>query len=88
MCTVLLPTGDNPIAVNKCIISYSIEFHTVRKGRDSTVDIATRYGLEDSEIESRWGAKFSAPIQTGPKFHSASCAMGTESFPGVKAAGA
>ena len=25
MCTVLLPPGDNPIAVNKCIISYHIK---------------------------------------------------------------
>ena len=24
MCTVLLPPGDNPIAVNKCIISYFV----------------------------------------------------------------
>ena len=30
------------------------------------------------------GARFSAPIQTGPGAHSASCTMGTGSFPGVK----
>jgi len=30
-------------------------------GRDSSVVIATRYGLDGSEIESRWGARFSAP---------------------------
>jgi hypothetical protein len=35
-------------------------------GRDSSVGIATRYGLDDSEIESRWGARFSAPFRTGP----------------------
>ena len=35
-------------------------------------------------IESRWGAKFSAPVQTGPGAHPASCKMGTGSFPGVK----
>jgi hypothetical protein len=34
------------------------------------------------------GARFSAPIQTGPEAHPASCTMGTGSFPGVKAAGA
>jgi len=28
-------------------------------------------------------AKFSAPVQTGPVAHPASCAMGTGSFPGV-----
>jgi len=31
-------------------------------------------------------ARFSAPIQTGPGAHPASCTMGTGSFPGVKAA--
>ena len=29
-------------------------------------------------------ARFSAPVQTGPGSHSASYAMGTGSFPGVK----
>jgi hypothetical protein len=40
--------------------------------------------LDGSEIESRWGAIFSAPVQTGPGAHPASCTMGTGSFPGVK----
>jgi hypothetical protein len=30
------------------------------------------------------GARFSAPVQTGPGAHSASCTMGTGSFPEVK----
>ena len=30
------------------------------------------------------GARFSAPVQTGPAAHPASCTMGTGSFPGVK----
>jgi len=30
------------------------------------------------------GARFSAPVQTGPEAHPASCAMGTGSFPGVR----
>ena len=30
------------------------------------------------------GARFSAPVQTGPGSHPASCIMGTGSFPGVK----
>ena len=29
-------------------------------------------------------ARFSAPVQTGPGAHPASCTMGTGSFPGVK----
>ena len=30
------------------------------------------------------GARFSAPVQTGPGAHPASCTVGTGSFPGVK----
>jgi len=44
----------------------------------------TAYGLDGPGIESRWGARFSAPFQTGPQTHPASCKMGTESFPGVR----
>jgi hypothetical protein len=40
----------------------------------SSVGIATRYRLDGPVIKSRWGAKFSAPVQTG-------------SFPGVKRPG-
>jgi len=30
------------------------------------------------------GARFSAPVQTGPEAHPASCTMGTGSFLGVR----
>ena len=53
-------------------------------GRDSSVGIATRYGLDGPGIESWWGARFSAPVQTGPGTYPAPYTMGTESFPGVK----
>ena len=53
-------------------------------GRDSSVGIATRYGLDGPGIESRWVARFSAPVQTDPGAHPASYRMGTGSFPGVK----
>ena len=33
------------------------------------------------------GARFSAPVQTGPGAYQASCTMGTGSFPGVKRPG-
>ena len=56
-------------------------------GRGSSVSIATRYGLDGSGIESRWGTRFSAPVQTGPGAHPASYAMGTGSFPAVKRPG-
>jgi hypothetical protein len=54
----------------------------------SSVGIATDYGLDGLGIESRWGARFFAHVQTGPGAHPASCTMGTGSFPGVEAAGA
>ena len=53
-------------------------------GPGSVVGIATGYRLDGPGIESRWGARFSAPVQTGPEAHPASCTMGTGSFPGVK----
>ena len=61
--------------------------HLFRKGRDSSVGIATRYGLDGAGIESRCGARFSAPVQTGPGAPSASYTMGTGSSPGVKRPG-
>ena len=55
--------------------------------RDSSVGIATRYGLDGPGIESRWGVEISATVQTGPGAHPASYTMGTWSFPGVKRPG-
>jgi len=46
--------------------------------RDSSVGMA---------VESRWGARFSAPVQTGSEVHPASYTIGTGSFPGVKRSG-
>jgi len=53
-------------------------------GPGSSVGVTTGYGLDGPGIESQWGARFSAPVQTGPGAHPASCTMGTGSFPGVK----
>ena len=53
-------------------------------GPGSSVGIATGYGLNGPGIESRWKARFSASVQTGPEAQPASCTMGTGSFPGVK----
>ena len=57
------------------------------QARDSAVGTATRYGLDGPGIESRWGARVSAPVQTGPGAQPVSCTMGTGSFPGVKRPG-
>ena len=56
-------------------------------GRDSSVGLATRYVQDGPGIGSRWGASFSAPVQTVPGVHAASYTMGTGSFPGVKRPG-
>ena len=48
------------------------------------VGIATRYRQDGLGIESRRGARFSAPVQTGPGVYPASYKMGTGSLPGVK----
>jgi len=46
----------------------------------SVVGIATRYVLDGPGIESRRGARYSSPAQTGPVPHPASCTMGTRTF--------
>jgi hypothetical protein len=56
-------------------------------GRDSAVCIAIRYMLDGPGIEPRWGARFSAPVQTGPEAHPASYTLGTGSSPGLKRPG-
>ena len=56
-------------------------------GLDSAVGIATRYGLDGPGIESRWVARFSAHVQTGPDPHPASHTMDTGSFLGVNRPG-
>ena len=49
---------------------------------------STRSAVEGSGVESRWGARFTAPAKTVIGAHPASCTMGTRSFPRIKAAGA
>ena len=57
-------------------------------GRDSSVGIASRYGLDGLGIDSRWGARFFAAVQTGPGAHPASCTICTGSLSrGVKRPG-
>jgi len=49
-------------------------------GRNSVVGIAIRYGLGGPGIESRWEARFSAPVHTSSEAQPASCTMGTGSL--------
>ena len=57
-------------------------------GRDSSVGIATRYGLDGPGNRIPVGARFSAPVQTCPGVYPASCTIRTASFPRDKPAGA
>ena len=55
----------------------------MQSGPGSVVGIASGNGL-DGPGSNPGGARFSAPVQTGPGAHPASCTMGTGSFPGIK----
>ena len=71
--------------ITRCNIGLYSKWHRIKVvGRDGAVGISTRYGLDGPRIESRWGSRFSALVQTGPGSHPASYTMGTESFPGAK----
>ena len=50
----------------------------------SSVGLVIGYGLDGPGMESRWCARFSASLQTGPGAHKAFCTMGTGIFWGVK----
>ena len=60
------------------------ECRSLLGGSGSVDGIATGYGLDGPGIESRWGVRFSAPVQIGTGAHPASCTMDTGSFPRVK----
>jgi len=49
--------------------------------------VPTLYRLDNPGIESWWGVRFSAPVETGPEAHPASYTMGARSFPEVKRPG-
>jgi hypothetical protein len=49
-----------------------------------SIGIATRYGLDAPRDRIPLGARFFAPLQTGPGAHPASCTVRTGSYPGVK----
>ena len=55
-------------------------FPHLNRGRDSSVDIGTCYGLDGPVVESRWVARYSAPVQTDSEIHPASYTMGTGSL--------
>ena len=68
-------------------ITFNLCAYRETDDRDGSVGMATRYGLVGLGIESRWGARFSALVQTYPGAHPAFHTVGTDSFPGVKRQG-
>ena len=78
-------TADWPIAALLTADVYKLFYFA--EGRDSSVGIANSYGLDGPGIESRWVAKFSAPVQNDPGAHPASYSGNRFSVPGVKRSG-
>jgi len=83
------------VRVCVCVQLCEIDCPTMRQPRldlgcsarhKTSLDLSAAFGY-DPGIESRWEARFSAPVQTGPEVHPASYPMGTRSFPGVKRPG-
>ena len=58
--------------------------HVIANAAESYSD-----SLQAGQCEDKMpvGARFSAPVQTGPVFHPTSYTMGTGSFPGVERPG-
>jgi hypothetical protein len=76
------------VSLHQVQIKVIIHITYAYRGPCSSVGIANGYGLNGPWIggggEFPVGARFSAPVQTGPGAHPASCTMGTGSFPGVE----
>jgi hypothetical protein len=55
------------LRISDLILSgFIIHLRRIIKGRNSSVGIATRYGLDGPGFESRWGVRFSAPLGDRP----------------------
>ena len=75
-----------PVILQSCMLFSIRSYHL--GGPLSSVGIATELRAGQFGIESRWGTRFSATVQTDPGTHPAYCKMDTVSFSGVEAAGA
>ena len=84
ICTYVPLCSSISVCICLTICLYIYPYIYLCVGRDSSVDIATRYGLDGPGIESRWGTRFSAPA-LGPTQPPIQCVPGL--FPGVKRPG-
>ena len=80
MCTAFVRTGVSDGTLSASGNTFTVVIvehrHLCGRGRDSLVDIATRY-------RPVRGARFCAPVQTVLQAHPAYYTVGTGSFPGV-----
>jgi hypothetical protein len=83
LCEQVLPVVAIGLGEIKGLPSYPHAY----VGRVSSVGIATRYGLDGTGTESRWGARYFAPVQTGPGAQPACYTKGTRSLQGVQRPG-
>ena len=67
------------ICINYCCVSYCL-WYIQLFFRNSSVGIATFYGLDGPRNESRWSAVCSAPIHTDPVAYRAPCTMDSGSL--------
>jgi hypothetical protein len=81
-----LMDGVGRLIVTTGVSGLSLLLFLLLLGSGSVVGIATGYGLDDPGIETQSGvgSRFSAPVQTDPGAHPASCTMGIVSFRRVK----
>jgi hypothetical protein len=79
---------DNTVKSISRSVFILLNIFLLRVCRDSSVGIATRYGLDGPGIESRWGRDFPHPSRPalGPTQPPVQWVQGL--FPGGKAAGA
>ena len=74
-----------PLNMKRRLLYLKTQFVTRSKHFSSRYSNSLRAGRSEDRIPV--GPRFSAPVQTGPGAHPASCTMGTGSFPGAKRSG-
>ena len=79
-CTSISPVRLRDVPRNNFTFKVCFNIIMILGDRSSVVGIATCYGLDGTGIKSRCGARFSAPVPTGPGAHPVSCTVGTGSL--------
>jgi len=77
--------GMKNTLISSLSLIFRVNYFSKHCGPGSSVGIATDYGLDGPGSNPGVGRDF-PPVRTGPGDHTASCKMGTGSFPGVKCA--